>query len=78
MLKTLNKLKMPSMTCESTIQNKHNMTSNRTGRTQTSQWLFTSMREELNMELSETNSSKAQSQWDLSTVITKVLVLYKF
>ena len=28
------------MTCESTIQNKHNMTSNRTGRTQTSQWLL--------------------------------------
>ena len=77
MLKTLNKLKMPSMTCESTIQNKYNMTSNRTRRTQTS-WLFTSMREELNMELSETNSSNAQSQWDLSIVITKVLVLYKF
>ena len=48
------------------------------GRTQTSQWLFTSMREELNIELSETNSSNAQSQWDLSIVITKVLVLYKF
>ena len=78
MLKTLNKLKIPSMTCESTNQNKHNMTSNRTGSTQTSQWLFTSMREELNMELSGTNSSNAQSQWDLLTVITKVLVLYKF
>ena len=77
MLKTLNKLKIPSMTCESTIQNKHNMTSNRTGRTQTS-WLFTSMREELNSELSETNSFNAQSQWDLSIVIKKVLVLYKF
>lgn len=65
------------MTCESTIQNKHNMTSNRTRRTQTS-WLFTSMREELNSELSETNSFNAQSQWDLSIVIKKVLVLYKF
>ena len=65
------------MTCESTIQNKHNMTSNRTGRTQTS-LLFTSMREELNSELSETNSFNAQSQWDLSIVIKKVLVLYKF
>ena len=65
------------MTCDSTIQNKHNMTSNQTGRTRTS-WLFTSMREELNLELSETNSTYAQNQWDLSIVITKVLVLYKF